>query len=414
VLGVGSALAVVGLVAVTLNVAGRDEPVGVSTGPSSQSPLANPEPGDAAVWTTDPDALPSSSASTFTALVSRLGCNSGVTGEVMRPGVVLSDTEVVITFTVEAADPRAGDCQGNDAVPYVVDLGQVIGDRALVDGRCRPKGAAVGTSFCEGGDVRWRRQSTAVAVRGIDVETSPEGAQRIQILFDGPLPDDRVTYIEDVTTADIQSVAYTTQDPTGAHVCGDVHYFGAADTGSIDVLIPSGWFDPSIPVRQVAARYGPPDFESVDHPGKIVACGPYKGYVQYSIWAPASDDPGDVKVSVSEDATRIIIDVQPASIDPANPPRGSGRVRLQARDWARSVETGEESVASGTSYTVLGDEGRVLESGNLGVFGEAIITQLAGEWTIKVDSLENGTKCGFERRIMVREGEQLVTLLDCG
>ena len=41
------------------------------------------------------------------------------------------------------------------AVPYEVDLGQPLGDRALADGGCTTPDGAGGTSFCEGGDVRW-------------------------------------------------------------------------------------------------------------------------------------------------------------------------------------------------------------------------------------------------------------------
>lgn len=152
--GVASLLVVVGLVAVTLNLAGREEPVDVATAPSiPATPPHDPQPGDDAVWGIDRDEPPSSAASTFTALVRRLGCNGGATGRVLRPGVVLSDTEVVITFTVEA-DPDGGECPTNSPVPYEVDLGQALGDRILIDGSCQPGGPAEGTSSCENGAVR--------------------------------------------------------------------------------------------------------------------------------------------------------------------------------------------------------------------------------------------------------------------
>lgn len=146
-------------------------------------------------------------------------------------------------------------------------------------------------------------------MQSIEVSTSQDGAQKIEFVFDDPLPDDRVTYIEDIASADTPGVAYTIQDPRGVHVCDDVHSFGADSTGTIDVLIPSGWSDPSTPVQQLVPNFDPP----VDHPGKIVACGPYKGYVQYSIWGPASDDQDDVRVTLSEDSTRIAVDVQPGT-----------------------------------------------------------------------------------------------------
>jgi hypothetical protein len=137
---------------------------GLRTAPSPPPPRPSaeiseqPVPGDPAVWWIDPDEPPSTTESTFTALVSRLGCNNGVTGEVLRPGVVLTDHEVIVTFTVEH-DPDGGTCPGNDLVPYVVDLGEPLGNRDLVDGSCRAGGAAATTSHCAEdyeGSVRWR------------------------------------------------------------------------------------------------------------------------------------------------------------------------------------------------------------------------------------------------------------------
>ncbi|MEU4420783.1 hypothetical protein AB0F81_09160 [Actinoplanes sp. NPDC024001] len=88
------------------------------------------------------------SSTTFTALVSRLGCNSGVTGEVLAPRIEPRRSEVVVTFSVAAKPPgEVASCQGNDQVPYEVDLGEPLNGRPLVDGQCR--GPAAGTSFCE-------------------------------------------------------------------------------------------------------------------------------------------------------------------------------------------------------------------------------------------------------------------------
>ncbi|MEM9656700.1 MAG: hypothetical protein AAGA65_31790 [Actinomycetota bacterium] len=87
------------------------------------------------------------------ALVSRLGCSGGRTGEIWQPDLVLDDDQVVITFFVE---PFEGDatCPGNDEVPYVVDLGQVLGDRELVDGACLA-GRAASTTYCSDDGLRW-------------------------------------------------------------------------------------------------------------------------------------------------------------------------------------------------------------------------------------------------------------------
>jgi hypothetical protein len=123
--------------------------------------------GDPAVWMTASgwaaaNYLPpvaeavTSESSTFTAQVTRLGCSSGITGEVLAPEIVLSETEIVVTFSV---DPLPQDrnyaCPGNDLVPDVVELGEAIGPRQLVDGACLPGGAAETTTLCADGAVRW-------------------------------------------------------------------------------------------------------------------------------------------------------------------------------------------------------------------------------------------------------------------
>ena len=105
-----------------------------------------PEEGDVATWDIDPIRPPAPSSSTFTALVRRLGCSGGVTGTVLRPGIEITDTEVAITFTVEA-DPDGRTCPGNDQVPYEVDLGQPLGERVLIDGSCLA-GRAATSSLC--------------------------------------------------------------------------------------------------------------------------------------------------------------------------------------------------------------------------------------------------------------------------
>jgi hypothetical protein len=163
--GAGAAFGVAGAVAITAAIAGRDRPAGVSTAPSggadrttvTASVASELGPGDPAAWRLEPDARPPASASTFMALVTRIGCHGGVTGIVLPPSVVIGDVDIVVTFTVA---PEAGSgeftCQGNDVVAYEVDLGVPLGNRSLVDGACLGDGGAGGTSFCiEDGGVRW-------------------------------------------------------------------------------------------------------------------------------------------------------------------------------------------------------------------------------------------------------------------
>ncbi len=108
-----------------------------------------------AVWELQSDQRLTTSSTGFTAIVSRLACNSGVTGDVVAPDVEFGESEIVVTFQVEPEDPDAADCQGNEWVPYDVTLTEPIGDRALIDGQCLPGGAAEQTVFCDPEHSRW-------------------------------------------------------------------------------------------------------------------------------------------------------------------------------------------------------------------------------------------------------------------
>ena len=112
-----------------------------------------------AVWKIDPNTPPMPASERFIALVARLACNDGVTGEVLPPDVAIRRTEVVITFKVAPAKPGFHNCLGNHPVAQSVNVGQPIGDRQLVDGACL-SGAAKSTSHCSEGAVRWRQTAS--------------------------------------------------------------------------------------------------------------------------------------------------------------------------------------------------------------------------------------------------------------
>lgn len=148
---------------------GSATPPGSTTSPGSPAPtgsapaagsasrvvVSEAEPGDPATWRTDPDAPPDPRSTSITALVTRLGCASGETGPVLRPGVLREVDRITITFTVEAIHGFQ-DCQGNPEVRYVVDLGEPLGDRELVDGGCTDE-APRGQPSCPTDDgLRWR------------------------------------------------------------------------------------------------------------------------------------------------------------------------------------------------------------------------------------------------------------------
>ncbi|HEY5170658.1 MAG TPA: hypothetical protein VIK54_02915 [Acidimicrobiia bacterium] len=130
-------------------------PMAVLPLPSRSPTTANQGHVDPAVWFIRPGHDVMSTSKSFTAYVTRLACNDGVTGAVLAPTIKASDTRVVVTFTVEAGQPGMHTCIGNRPVPVVVNLGEVVGQRQLVDGACRSGGEAAKTSFCVDGSVRW-------------------------------------------------------------------------------------------------------------------------------------------------------------------------------------------------------------------------------------------------------------------
>ena len=111
--------------------------------------------GDAAVWTLPQKVRLTPNSTAFVVRVSRLGCNSGVTGEVLEPRVDYGNSQVTLTFRV-APHSDGGTCPGNELVAYDVSLTEPLGDRALVDGQCLPAGEAGRTSSCEPDATRWK------------------------------------------------------------------------------------------------------------------------------------------------------------------------------------------------------------------------------------------------------------------
>ena len=107
-----------------------------------------------ATWDLTKDQTPGSDTTAFTVDVTRLGCNSGETGTVNDPDIEMTDTQVVITFTVSPGDPSSADCQGNNAVSYDVELPDALGERELVDGGCAST-EATSTAPCQPSGVRY-------------------------------------------------------------------------------------------------------------------------------------------------------------------------------------------------------------------------------------------------------------------
>jgi hypothetical protein len=155
---------VVGLLVITgFAVFDTDSPTEIASIPGERTVPTTPEDGDAASWKIDPAAPPSAYRDSFRAWVTRMTCNGGRTGPVLRPGVVVHDDRIEVTFTVGHVDGPAT-CPGNLPEAYDVDLGVPIGDRRLVDGRCNEstsdgEGGVIGLACFDGG-VKWAPPAT--------------------------------------------------------------------------------------------------------------------------------------------------------------------------------------------------------------------------------------------------------------
>ncbi|WP_068480453.1 hypothetical protein [Pseudoclavibacter helvolus] len=110
--------------------------------------------GEPATWhLIDPSAI-SPTSDQIDIEVTRLGCASGTTGEILEPKVTYEAEQIVIRVDVAPAGAGPQTCQGNDAVPVVVELTEPIGLRSLIDGGCALEGVGT-TSECADTAVRF-------------------------------------------------------------------------------------------------------------------------------------------------------------------------------------------------------------------------------------------------------------------
>lgn len=156
------------------------------------------------------------------------------------------------------------------------------------------------------GDGRGGAAPEPVSVISVASGVQSDGSQVVSIQLDGPVPDGSATFVDDITAPDPPGVGYTTQGPSGLHVCGDRHWF-PGDVGTVDVLLPADWLAPGSPNADMRLTVS----DVPGTPGKVVACGPWRGFVQYSIWGAASDDPADVEVRVEPDGegSVVVVDI---------------------------------------------------------------------------------------------------------
>jgi hypothetical protein len=129
-------------------------PPGVTTTALVTTPPAKPGEPEIAGWELKtPDPALVSTSTRFRATVSRLSCNSGVTGEVFPPEIVYGKFAIIVTFTV---GPNTGfDCPLNQPVLFDVLLKEPIGTRNLVDGSCIAIGIEGANPRCSNHGIRF-------------------------------------------------------------------------------------------------------------------------------------------------------------------------------------------------------------------------------------------------------------------
>jgi hypothetical protein len=155
------------------------------------------------------------------------------------------------------------------------------------------------------------RGGPGLSIRRIESDVGVAGAQDFVIVLDGPVPDDRITYVEDINNVDAPAVGYTTQEwtpqnPTPLRTCADTH-FGfnpPVVVGQVDVLLPGEWFRAAPDTDEITWRHHP------EVRVKTPLCGPHDGYVQFAIWEPASHDPDDIRVYF-DGTTRLVVEIRP-------------------------------------------------------------------------------------------------------
>lgn len=115
-------------------------------------------PGDSAdaSWTLGPEQEVGPNSRQLHVLVTRVGCNGGVTGRVEEPEIKVETGRVIVTFVVTPGEPRTADCQGNRPVEFVLTLPEPLGDRALADGQCLFNQDIARTAFCADGALRYQ------------------------------------------------------------------------------------------------------------------------------------------------------------------------------------------------------------------------------------------------------------------
>lgn len=123
-----------------------------STPPTEDPEQPNNRTWETVTWVLLEDATPESTDLIIAA--TRRGCPAGATSTIHPVVLEYGEDQIVIRADVAAWNDDPADCNGTEEPMASVHLDEPIGQRQLVDAACL-SGEAQGTTYCEGGAVRW-------------------------------------------------------------------------------------------------------------------------------------------------------------------------------------------------------------------------------------------------------------------
>ncbi len=152
-----------------------------------------------------------------------------------------------------------------------------------------------------------------LSLLSIDVTVRPDGEDLV-FTFDQPFPS-RELALWDTARGIGDSLSYGVQSPERIQNCATTHGNAGPgmETGSFDIYIPADWWNPTALARDYELNWHQPKSlppSSVPGPGLIFACGPYDGYIQYTVTAPSSDELGDIDVTISPSGDQLRVEVR--------------------------------------------------------------------------------------------------------
>ncbi len=150
-----------------------------------------------------------------------------------------------------------------------------------------------------------------LSLLSIDVTVRADG-EDLAFTFNQPFPSRELTPW-DPERGIGDSLSYGVQSPEQIQNCAATHGNAGPgmETGSLDIYIPADWWNPTaLPQDYKLNWHQSKTLPPSTGPGLIFACGPYDGYIQYTIMAPSSDDLEDIEAIIAPSGDRLLLNVR--------------------------------------------------------------------------------------------------------